>query len=237
MDYTYAIKHFYFFVFLASYLQHMEIPRLRVKLVPQPLAYTTAIATPDLSPICDLCSCLRQHWILNPLSETRNQTQILMDTSWVLKPLSHNQELWDKESLNRSWNNIMSWSFGKNVTGGSQGLNPLFLLGGMVQYRLIYCSQQLYETKLSYSQSHLYCPLTIITFYWRVIYIHHLVSYSPKSSYRWGIEVPWSPHFWVMVWYLNQAVCRAGTLCYYYGTRADHSSPLLKLLNKSTNLY
>ena len=34
-------------------------------------AYTTATATPDPSPICDLHQSLWQHWILNPLSEAR----------------------------------------------------------------------------------------------------------------------------------------------------------------------
>ena len=45
---------------------------------------------PDLSCVCDLYHSSRQHQILNPLSETRDQTCILMDTSWVLNPLSHN---------------------------------------------------------------------------------------------------------------------------------------------------
>ena len=40
----------------------------------------TAIATPDLSHICDLHSNLWQHWILNPLSEARDGTCILKDT-------------------------------------------------------------------------------------------------------------------------------------------------------------
>ena len=30
-----------------------------------------------------------QHWILNPPSEARDRTNILMDTSWVHNPLSH----------------------------------------------------------------------------------------------------------------------------------------------------
>ena len=38
----------------------------------------------------DLSHSLWQHWILNPLSEARNRTHILMDTSQVLNPLSHN---------------------------------------------------------------------------------------------------------------------------------------------------
>ena len=44
------------------------------------LAYTTATATQDLSHICDLYRNLGQQGILNPLSEARDQTHILMDT-------------------------------------------------------------------------------------------------------------------------------------------------------------
>jgi len=39
--------------------------------------YTTATATPDPSCIFDLCCNLQQCWILNPLSEARDQTHIL----------------------------------------------------------------------------------------------------------------------------------------------------------------
>ena len=45
--------------------------------------YTTATAMPDLSCICDLHHSSWQHQILNPLNRARDQTSILMDTSWV----------------------------------------------------------------------------------------------------------------------------------------------------------
>ena len=41
--------------------------------------YTIAIATPDLSHICNPCHSLSQCWILNPLSEARDQIHILRE--------------------------------------------------------------------------------------------------------------------------------------------------------------
>ena len=67
----------------------MEILRLGVQLELQLPAYTTATATLDPSCICDLHHSSWQHCILNPLSKTRDQTHILMDTSWVLNPEPH----------------------------------------------------------------------------------------------------------------------------------------------------
>ena len=43
----------------------------------------TATAMQDLSHVCDLYRSSQQHQILNPLSEVRDQTCILMDTHWV----------------------------------------------------------------------------------------------------------------------------------------------------------
>ena len=61
----------------------MEVPRLGVESELQLPAYTTVTATPNPSHICDLHHCLRQHWILKPLSGARDETRILMDTSRV----------------------------------------------------------------------------------------------------------------------------------------------------------
>ena len=64
-------------------LLHMDIPRLGVELELQLPAYATATETQDLNHICDLPHSSQQHQIFNPLSETRDGTHILMDTSCV----------------------------------------------------------------------------------------------------------------------------------------------------------
>ena len=61
----------------------MEVPWLGVKSELHLLAYTTAIATQDPSHVCDLHHCSWQCWVLSPLSEARDQTHVLMDTSEV----------------------------------------------------------------------------------------------------------------------------------------------------------
>ena len=83
--------------FLGPHLWHMEVPRLGVELELQLPAYATAIATEtqDLSPVCDLHHSSQQRWILNPLSEARDGTRILMDTSQVLNLPSHNRNSCD----------------------------------------------------------------------------------------------------------------------------------------------
>ena len=43
-------------------------------------ASATATAMLDLSHICNLCHSSRPCWVLNPLSEARDQTHILTDT-------------------------------------------------------------------------------------------------------------------------------------------------------------
>ena len=61
----------------------MEVPRLGVELELQLPAYTTVAAMQDLSRVCNLHHSLRQGQILNPPSEARDQTRILMDPSRV----------------------------------------------------------------------------------------------------------------------------------------------------------
>ena len=61
----------------------MEVPRVGVKSELQLPAYTSATAMPDTGSICDLHHSSWQLQILNPLSETRDQTCILMDTGQI----------------------------------------------------------------------------------------------------------------------------------------------------------
>ena len=57
----------------------MEVPGLGVKWELQLAAYTTAMARPDPSHICNLCWSLQQCQRLNPLNEARDGTPILTD--------------------------------------------------------------------------------------------------------------------------------------------------------------
>jgi len=52
----------------------MAVPRLGVKLELQLQAYTTATAMTVLSLVCDLHHSSQQHWILNLVSEARDQS-------------------------------------------------------------------------------------------------------------------------------------------------------------------
>ena len=65
----------------------MEVPRLGVRSELQLLAYTTATATPDPSFVCNLHHSSWQHQILNPLSEARDGTCVLVDVRFVSSEL------------------------------------------------------------------------------------------------------------------------------------------------------
>ena len=80
------ISFFFFFglfVFLGPHPQHLEVSRLGVESELQPQTYTTATTTWDPSHICDLHHSSRQCRILNPPSEARDWTPVLMDTSGI----------------------------------------------------------------------------------------------------------------------------------------------------------
>ena len=74
--YSYYYYYYYYFAF-GQLPQHMKVPRLGVILELQLLAYT---ATPDPSHVYDPRHRPQQRWILNVLSEARDQPCILMDT-------------------------------------------------------------------------------------------------------------------------------------------------------------
>ena len=61
----------------------MEAPRLAVELELELPAYATGTETWDPSHVCDLHHSLWQCQIPNPPDESKDQTRILMDTSWV----------------------------------------------------------------------------------------------------------------------------------------------------------
>ena len=54
------------------------------------MSYGSFHARGQISCNCQPTPQPQQHQIFNPLSEARDQTCILMDTSWVPNPLSHN---------------------------------------------------------------------------------------------------------------------------------------------------
>ena len=73
----------FFSSFLGMHVQHMEVPRLGVESDLELLSYATAAAMWDLSCFCDQYCISMWCQILNPLSEARDQTLILMHTSQV----------------------------------------------------------------------------------------------------------------------------------------------------------
>ena len=73
-----------FFLFLEPHLPYTEISRLGVESELQLLVCSTVTATRDLRLICDLHHSSQQCWILSPLSKTKHQTWILVDTTRVV---------------------------------------------------------------------------------------------------------------------------------------------------------
>ena len=61
----------------------MDVPRLGVQSELQSPTYARATAMLDPSRVCYLRHSSWQRWILNPLSEARDQTQNLMVPSWI----------------------------------------------------------------------------------------------------------------------------------------------------------
>ena len=89
-----------FLCFLVPHLWHMEVPRFGVKSELHLLAYTTVTVRPDPSHICNVPHSSWPCWIVNLLSEAREQTCILRDTSWVHNPLGCNGNSLDTFFLN-----------------------------------------------------------------------------------------------------------------------------------------
>ena len=110
---------FIFLTFLGQRLQHMEVPRLHVKL--------ELPVQPKSQP--------QQCQTLNPLSEARDRTRVLMDTSRVLNPLSHKRSSFPLPFRRQGWLGLMLGD-GSSRTGENYGLilePPASTCGGGVQ--------------------------------------------------------------------------------------------------------
>ena len=82
MFFVFVFVFVFFCIFLAAPVAY-GASQARVKSEMKPMAYVTAIAMPNLRRICDLHHSSQQRQILKPLSEARDQTHILMDTSRI----------------------------------------------------------------------------------------------------------------------------------------------------------
>ena len=90
--------HFSFVLFFELHLWHVEVPRPGIRSELQLQAYITATATWDPSHIWDLSQLVATPG-LNPLNKARHQTHILLDTSQILNPLSHNGNSYHSQYL------------------------------------------------------------------------------------------------------------------------------------------
>ena len=90
-----SLQHKLFFFVFCFFLRpaHVQVPSLEVESELQLPANTTAMAMPDPSCVCDPRHSSGQRQILNPLSEARDQTRILMGLRFYLAslPLSHDR--------------------------------------------------------------------------------------------------------------------------------------------------
>ena len=77
---------FFFFCFFRATPAADGSSQARSQIRAALLAYSTALGTQDLSHICDLHHSSWKCWILNPRSEARDRTHILIDTSQVQFP-------------------------------------------------------------------------------------------------------------------------------------------------------
>ena len=81
--YLFFIKCWVFVFCLFLGLWHMDVPSLGLGLDLHLPAYSAATATQDFSRVCNLHHSSRQRQVLNSLSEARDRTHNLMDTSQV----------------------------------------------------------------------------------------------------------------------------------------------------------
>lgn len=104
-----VMKFLFFFLLLLPHLQQIEIPRLSTESELWLPGSTAATAMQALSCIYNLCHCLWQCHILNPLCKPGTEPESSWRLGQALYPVSHNG------------NSKMWWSFDSNNTDQPQG--------------------------------------------------------------------------------------------------------------------
>lgn len=85
-----VMKFLFFFLLLLPHLQQIEIPRLSTESELWLPASTAATAMQALSCIYNLCHCLWQCHILNPLCKPGTEPESSWRLGQALYPVSHN---------------------------------------------------------------------------------------------------------------------------------------------------
>ena len=81
--------NYFFFLFRTTLMAYgSSHARGRIRAAAVHHSHSSARSEPHPISICDLCYSLQQGWILDPMSEARDQTHILMDISQALNLLS-----------------------------------------------------------------------------------------------------------------------------------------------------
>lgn len=84
--------YLFIFLFLGPNLWHMDVPRLgSIGAAASSLCHSHSDVGSKPHPLPTPQLTVTLYWIPNLLSEARDLTRILRDTSWVLTPLSHNK--------------------------------------------------------------------------------------------------------------------------------------------------
>ena len=173
------VYFFFFPAFLGLHLQHMEVPRLGDELELQLLAYTKITAMPDPSSVCHRHHSSGQCWILNSLSEARDQTCVLLDTSQIhfCWATTRTPESPFKNNLKA---NLSSWSKTKE--------NSKITLREIFQVK---CTLNKF-TNINMLAAHTHLSAIFYNFLMNTISKNYYFLYTWDCSY---VKLQWSLHF------------------------------------------
>ena len=168
----------------------MDVPRLGVKSEWQLHACTTATAMPD--PAASVTYSSRQHWILNPLSEARDWTSILVGTSRVhycwaatgTPNMVSNLIQFDLESVWRDRHNPL-------ICKAFSNSKHRFVISTLLKFKLHWLLHARFEdfpvcSLVSGPREEISFLLVIIIFI-----INHRKNFSQKTLSRFPLMSPW----------------------------------------------